>query len=545
MDDGEAGLGLTFALSEDGRKLLANYSPVEAKEIIDSAWIKHKIAGQGLDRLFFPDAEFALLIKQYREASEPFVLQIGEVRDALASVEVAPDKMEAYLTLTPAYGGEAATRDSIVHALAQKQVTAGILEDRLNSVAAAGEASRMVIARGRAAIDGEDGRLHCLIEAARERHPRLDEQGIAHYRDLGGIVTVHAGGRLMEKIPPTLGQEGENVSGQAIPPKAGKEAVFASGLKGARVDPENPAFLIADTPGQPVVVNQGVMVEPAVTLAVVDLSCGNLDFDGSVNITGDVQAGMSIRASGDIHVGGTVEAATLIAGGDVVIKGGIIGHGEVHEHPGDGENTTLARVRCGGSCSAHFIENASVETDGSILVDEFVMQSELAAANQILVGKPGSGKGRIIGGRTEATLLVQTAIIGSPAGVKTRVMVGINPFLHEKLRNAAKCLEMEGEELVEVDKLLRFIADHPGRLSPDVCDKAMNTRQALLHKIELVLEEKSELSLQVELAADAKVVVGKSVFNNVQVEIGGQVHWVDLGCNSGTFILTEEGIEFQ
>ncbi|MBZ0093602.1 MAG: FapA family protein, partial [Sulfuricellaceae bacterium] len=205
----------------------------------------------------------------------------------------------------------------------------------------------------------------------------------------------------------------------------------------------------------------------------------------------------------------------------------------------------VARVRCGGSCSAHFIENASVETGGSILVDEFVMQSDLAAVNQILVGKPGSGKGRIIGGQVAATLLVQTAVIGSLAGVKTRIMVGMNPFLHEKLRNAAKHLEAEGGELAEVDKLLSFIAGHPGRLSPEVCDKARNTRQALVQKIQLALEEKSELSLQVELAAEAKVVVEKTVFNNVQIEIGGQIHWVELGRNSGTFFLAEEGIEFQ
>lgn len=545
MDDAELGQGIAFALSEDGRKLLASYTPVETKAVFDSAWIKRQIALQGHDDLFLFDAALALLVERYREASEPFSLEIGEARDASAAVEVAPDKMEAYLTLTPAWGGEAATRERIARALAEKQVTAGILEDNIDSALAAGEASRLVVAQGHEAVDGEDGRLQCLIETVRERHPRLDEHGIAHYRDLGGIVTVHVGERLMEKIPPTPGQAGENVLGQVIPAKAGKEAMFASGLKGARVDPENPAFLLAETPGQPVLAKLGVMVEPTVTLADVDLNCGNLDFDGSVNITGDVQAGMSIQASGDIHVGGTVEAALLVAGGDVVIKGGIIGHGEVREHPDDGEKTTVARVRCGGSCSAHFIENASVETGDSILVDEFVMQSELAAVNQIVVGKPGSGKGRIIGGLAEATLLVQTAVIGSPAGVKTRVMVGMNPYLHEKLRNAAKQLEAEGEELVEVDKLLHFIDDHPGRLSADVCDKARNTRQALLQKIELALEEKSELSLQVELAAGAKVVVEKAVFNNVQIEIGGQIHWVDLGRNGGTFFLAEEGIEFQ
>ena len=41
--------------------------------------------------------------------------------------------------------------------------------------------------------------------------------------DLGGIVTVHQGERLMQKHPPTPGEAGENVLGQVIPAKPGKE----------------------------------------------------------------------------------------------------------------------------------------------------------------------------------------------------------------------------------------------------------------------------------------------------------------------------------
>ena len=296
----------------------------------------------------------------------------------------------------------------------------------------------------------------------KERHPHLDERGIADYHDLGGIVTVRQGERLMQKIPPTPGEDGENILGQVIPAKPGKEAMFAPQLKGALVDPEDPAFLIAEIAGQPLLVNNGMTVEPTITFATVDLTTGNMDFEGTVNISGDVHAGMSIRATGDIHVGGTVEAAMLDAGGDVVVKGGVIGHGEVHEHPDANKKSMIARVHCGASFSARFVENASIEVGDSIMVDELVMQSELAAVNQIVVGKPGSGHGRIIGGLVEATLLVQAATIGSPAGVKTRVIVGTNPYLHEKLRQASKQLEAKSKELDEVVKLIKFIEGHPG-----------------------------------------------------------------------------------
>ena len=379
----------------------------------------------------------------------------------------------------------------------------------------------------------------------KERHPHLDERGIADYRDLGGIVTVHQGERLMQKISPTLGEAGENVLGQVIPAKPGKEAMFAPQLKGAMVDPEDPAFLIAEIPGQPLLVNNGMTVEPTISFATVDLTTGNVDFEGTVNISGDVHAGMSIRATGDIHVGGTVEAAILDAGGDVVVKGGVIGHGEMHEHPDEARKSMIARVHCGASFSARFVENASIEVGDSIMVDELVMQSELAAVNQIVVGKPGSGHGRIIGGMVEATLLVQAATIGSPSGVKTRVIVGTNPYLHEKLRQVSKQLEAKSKELDEVVKLIKFIEDHPDRIKPEIKQKAENTFQALLDVIEMAQQDKDELAKQLELSVDAKVIVEKTLFGNVQVEIGGKVHWVDLQRSNGTFSLKEDEIAFE
>lgn len=547
MSDEQAipGLGLSLALSEDGHKLLASYAPAGDKVPFDGEWLRQEIAERGFGELFLLEPALTSLIKQYASAGEEsFSLEIGEVRDAAVTVTLAPDKMAAYLGVTPPCGGAAVSKEQIRRALAEKQVVSGVLDEEIDHIVAVGEAQEQLIAQGREVVNGEDGRLECLIEMVRERHPRLDEHGIANYRDLGGIVTVRQGERLMQKIPPTSGENGENVLGQSIPARAGKEAMYAPQLKGALADPQDPAFLVAEIDGQPLLVNNGMAVEPTISLSTIDLHSGNVDFVGTVNISGDVHAGMTVRASGDIHVDGMVEAAVLDAGGNVVVKGGVIGHGQVHEHPDESRKSMIARVHAGASFSAHFVENASVEAGDSILVDELVMQSELAAVNQIVVGKPGSGHGTIIGGLVEATLLVQAAAIGSPAGVTTRVVVGTNPYLHEKLRHAAKQLTAKSTELEEVVKLLTFIEDHPGKVRPEIQSKAENTRVALLAAIELATQYRDELTLQLELSADAKVVVEKTVFGNVQIEIGGKVHWVDLERGNGAFSLKDDEIDF-
>lgn len=530
------GLGLSFAPSEDGRTLLATYTPVENAVSVELAAIKAAISTQGFGKLFLFDPALQKLAAQCGKAKEAFTLEVGEVRDAEAQIELAADKMAAYLTVTPAYGGKPLSRDLVARLLAEKKIVHGILHDEIGRVVAGGEANKLLVAQGRKPINGEDGKLKPLIDMSKERRPRFDSKGVANYRELGTIVTVHEGERLMQNIPPTQGEPGVNVLGQAIPAKAGKACRFGAQLKGAILDPQDPSILVAAISGQPVLASNGMTVEPSITIGTVDLNSGNVDFDGSIVVSGDVQPGMSIYASGDIHVGGTVEAATLDAGGDVVVKGGIIGHS-------DAQQTTTARVRCGGTCSALFVENASIEAGNSIQIEKLARQSDLAAANQIIVGKPGSGQGSIIGGSARATLLVQAGIIGTPVGVKTHIMVGINPKLHERLNGLNKELAQKTKELEDIVKILTFLAENPARAKPGMQQKAENSRVQIMQELDSARMEKDDLSQALKLAEEARLVVEKTLYSNVKIEIGDKVRQEDIEREAGVYVLKAGEIE--
>lgn len=529
-------LGLTFAPSEDGRKLLASYTPIEGAVPIELAAIKAAISSQGFGKLFLSDPVMQKLAAQCGKAKEAFTLEIGEVRDAEAQVDVAPDKMTAYLTATRAYGGKPLSRDRIAQVLAEKKIVHGILHDEIGRAIAEGEVSKWVIAEGRKPVDGEDGKLVPQVDMGKERRPRFDSKGVANYRELGTIVTVHEGERLMQNIPPTQGEPGVNVLGQAIPAKAGKACQFGAQLKGAKLDPQDPSFLVAAISGQPVLASNGMTVEPSITIGTVDLNTGNVDFDGSIVVSGDVQPGMSIYASGDIHVGGTVEAATLDAGGNVVVKGGIIGHSDAKEG-------MAAHVRCGGTCSALFVENTRIEAGDSIQIEKLVRQSDLAAANQVIVGKPGSGQGSIIGGSVRATLLVQAGIVGTPVGVKTHIMVGTNPKLRERLNGLDKELAQKAKELEDVVKILTFLAENPARAKPGMQKKAENTREQIMQELDSARLEKDDLSQALKLAEDARLVVEKTIYSNVKIEIGDKVKQEDIEREAGIYMLKEGEIE--
>lgn len=536
--------GLTMALSEDGRKLLATCTPAEDGRCLDKSALDEAIASQGFAKAYLFEAAIRQLVSQSATAKAPFTLEVGEIRDAEIQIDVAADRMTAWLTATKAFGGTPLSRDRIMQALAEKKISQGMLQEAIDRALADGVAEKIVVAQGRRAVDGEDGKLRPLVELSKERRPHFDSHGVADYRELGTITNVRQGERLMQRIPPSAGEPGVDVYGQVLPAKPGKDVRFAPQLSGTQLDPSDANYLVAAISGQPVLAPDGMIVEPTLTLKTADLSTGNVNFEGSITISGDVQPGLSLYATGDIHVGGTVEAATLEAGGDIAVKGGIIGHAVTGEAAKEAGKQLNARVRAGGSCSALFAENASIEAGDSIMIEKLVRHSELAAPNQIIVGQPGSGQGSIIGGSVRATVLVHAGTIGSAAGIKTRIAVGNNPFLSERMSRLTKEIGQKAKEIEDVGRILTFMAENPSRGNPALKKKAENTREQLAKDMAALQGEKEDLATELNLAEDAKVEIENTVYTNVQIEIGGKVKRVEVERSAGIFLLKDDEIEF-
>jgi uncharacterized protein (DUF342 family) len=170
-----------------------------------------------------------------------------------------------------------------------------------------------------------------------------------------------------------------------LPAKPGKNITFATKLDGATIDPNDPDVLIAAISGCPVILKNGVSVDPVYSVKNVDLHSGNISYMGAVHITGDVHADMTVKASGDIYVDGTVENATLEAGGDIVVKGGIIGSSELHTKQNEKFH---AAIKCNGTCTARFVQNTHISAGKGIFIHDVAMLSELTAGHQIIAEPP-------------------------------------------------------------------------------------------------------------------------------------------------------------
>src|SRR5690625_7810254 len=114
-------------------------------------------------------------------------------------------------------------------------------------------------------------------------------------------------------------------------------------------------------------------VDPNLKVQNVDLSTGNIDFDGSLEVTGDVTSGFVVRASGDIVVRGMGEKAEIHARKNLTVAGGVIG-----EEVGRDEHNQLrlrTQLRAGGNLSAKWVSPADLAARGEIHVRASGMQS--------------------------------------------------------------------------------------------------------------------------------------------------------------------------
>ncbi|MDP2169408.1 MAG: FapA family protein [Rhodocyclaceae bacterium] len=524
---------LRFRLDPEAKALIAVATPGPASQSIDEAWLRDELVAQGYGALrYLPRAALPLLANY--NSGKAVEVKIAECIDASLKIDTSPDGLEAYLDINAAEGGAPLTRDVVMTALAEYGIGAGIVPEAIDAAIAAGAVKRHVVAYGLPPEHGCNGRLESLLPEVRNRTPHEDETGHTDYRDLGEIPVVHPGAALMLLHPPTLGTPGLSVLGEQIDAKPGKEVKYAANLPGTSLDPDNPDLLRAAINGQPVIIRGGMMVEPVFRINAVNTASGNIDFDGSVVIKGDISAGMAVHVSGDIEIGGVVETATLEAGGSIVVKGGVMG--------GLGRKTTEEHhIRCAGCFNAAYAQQARIEAGDSIFIDDMAMQCELTAINHIQVGN--KRRGHIIGGHVQATFSITAKVFGSPNRVRTTCTIGVNPLMHKQMLELSKTRDGQETQLLEISKLLDFSRKNPGKLRPEMIDKAQATAAALSSGIAALREEEETLAKKIELSQQSRVNVQQAIHEGVEIHMGKQCYRVTGEHGPCSVGLGEAGLE--
>ena len=528
---------LVLTLDSQTRVLTAELAYDSRFPTINATWLRNAITSAGYESLRIRPDAIKGLIAQYNAGRSVPSTDIADAVDGSLEISLSRDGLTARLTIFAPRGGNPVTRAMLLDELDAKGIVEGILLPEINRAISSGEARDLVIARGREPVAGEDGTLECLLPDTRDRVPNIRPSGRTDYRDLGDILVVHAGDALMRRHPPTPGTEGLNVLGRPVAARPGRDTRFAAGLRGVSVSPDDPDLLIATSDGQPVRVRGGMVVEPILTVNSVNMATGNINFDGNVKILNDVTAGMSVRATGDIEVGGVVEPATLEAGGSIVVKGGVMG---ALGSKSAGKDLSAHGIRCGGSFSATYAQQARVDAGDSIFIDDLAMQCQLTAANHVRVGN--HRRGHIIGGLTRASLCIHARVIGSASRVRTELEIGSNPALAQMVQQKADDRDHKENQLLEIGKLLTLADRNPGRVPSDVVARAEQTAATLAAEIENLRNEEAELRFRLDLAQQARVDAEREIHEGVTVTLGEHKLRISQELGPSTVRLAEWGL---
>lgn len=514
-------LSLWFVMNDETGDLHVNFDPA-GHAPPNHVIFKQALEDAGFANLQILDGQMNAFLAATRTTKEVLTWLIAKRRDAEIDLTIDDDWMAAWLTIVPAQGGKPATRVAINELLQKFQISHGILHGDIDSALAAGTCEHRLIARGDPVKEGVETHFESLLEEKQHELSHIDETAVVKFRDLSHLLIVGPGDRLMRRHPAIQGSNGINIKGDVAFAPTLPELPFATEYPGAAPDPNDANLLLATLAGQPTRIGHGVKVNPVIDVEKVDLSVGNIEFDGTVHVHGDVIAGMRIKVTGDVIIRGTLEAAEVIAGGNVSVDGGIIGHADAR--PGaHGLPMDTARIKCKGSCQAMFVENAHIEAGDSIFVERNVRQCELTALNDIVVGKEGNKVSSIVGGVSHAKHLIKVLTLGSSAGIKTLVQLGHDPYADDDIEAKENLLKHKHQELDQVQKLLAFFKVNPKKGEGGLAQKVDATRVQLISDIGRGMIELEEIKAKLALDEDARVEVGKMVYYGTEVRMGNHV----------------------
>lgn len=360
-----------------------------------------------------------LVAKSMYPVNETFVLKISQ------------DNMEAVVRFyPPSTNGSMLSKEEIISDLNLRKVSYGIDEKVIDEfLEHRSYCQDIVVAKGKAPIQGVDGRIEYMFNTEINTRPKRNEDGSVDFFHLNTINHCKEGELLARMIPPVLGEAGMDVLGEKISPREVKRENLSFGRNITISDDKTELY--SQINGHVSLVTDKVFVSDVFEVENVGPATGNITSQGSVQVNGNVKSGYVIEAKDNVHVHGVVEGATIIAGGNIIIDRGMNGMGK-------------GVLQAGGSVVVKFLENATV-TSGEYVEADCILHSKVMAKTEINVdGK----KGFIAGGSVRATNKVSCRTLGSAMGADTYVEVGIDPEMKEQIQK----LQIE---IVEIQKNLK------------------------------------------------------------------------------------------
>lgn len=430
----------------------------------------------------------------------------------LVFVDIDDDRMKAVCTfIPPSSKGRLMTKDEIISAVGQSGVRFGLqkelLERLLNNRIYCTE---IVIAKGIPVVEGKSAVIKYNFSTKLESKPKVLEDGTVDFHNLDIINHVNEGDVLAYIEPMVEGTPGKDLFGNTVLPKKVRKAVLKHG-KNIHLS-EDGLTMYTEVSGHVGLAGDRVFVSNVYEVpADVGVASGNIDYNGSVVVKGNVISGYSVRADGDIIVEGVVEGATLVAGGQIYLKRGIQGMGK-------------GELIAGGNIVSKFMENCTARSGQDVLADAILHSNVTAIGTVTVSGK----KGLITGGTIKASDSIEAVNIGSSMGTKTELVIAISDTVvaeYKELEVLMERIKEEQEKYIQIIAMCQKKVEEGKATEEHV--KAMHIAKLQIKKIQVESQEQVERFQQLRMILHAykpgKITVQNTAYPGVEIKMGAEM----------------------
>ncbi|MGN1145800.1 MAG: DUF342 domain-containing protein, partial [Acetatifactor sp.] len=233
-------------------------------------------------------------------------------------LSVSPDSMTATVRFfAPSQTGKRLTFDEFIRDLSFRNIKSGIQMDVLQNHFQSDNdyCTDLIVAKGKEPRHGTDAKIEYYFNTDVHVQPTMREDGSVDYFHLNVINHCRKGDLLARIIPADEGEYGLDIIGNRIKPRE----VHRVNLKfGNNIELSADRLSISSkVDGHVMLVDDKVFVSDVYEVENVDISTGNIEFEGSVQVNGNVASNYEVKARGNVIINGVVEGAHIYAGGNI------------------------------------------------------------------------------------------------------------------------------------------------------------------------------------------------------------------------------------
>lgn len=322
---------------------------------------------------------------------------------------------------------------------------------------------RYLIATGRPPVEGVDGWVRYLFPRASRVVIRDD--GSADFRNIDRYIHVKKDDKLAVLFEGLPGKQGIDVFNKPVYPKPIERAKIKIGnniRETTESNPENELTTVhvfyATCNGVIYTGDNSITVSPELTIeSDVGLETGNIRYEGTVKVQGSIIEGSQVFCKGSLHVSENVESMDVTVEENLEVKGGI-----------KGKDKTKGLIKVHGDIRAKFIENANIEVEGDVIVENNILNSKILCLGSIFVTSDNSS---IVASDIVVYSGVSTANLGSTAEMDTKIEIGFhfkNNRLYQEGKEKLANYEQEALDLEpKILKIKEFVTRSRGKIDEE------------------------------------------------------------------------------